>query len=72
MLSSLSKLTPSQLEAVILLEKELGKTLLSFSGYDVIADDLADAELEKVRELEKVLGTSLVAVKPAGKEHSDG
>ncbi|NTW83434.1 MAG: hypothetical protein HGB36_08725 [Chlorobiaceae bacterium] len=63
MLSSLSKLTPAQLEAVRALEKEIGKTLLSYSGYDVVADDLAAHELEKVRELEKTLGTALVAVR---------
>ncbi|NTW82879.1 MAG: hypothetical protein HGB36_05855 [Chlorobiaceae bacterium] len=63
MLSSLSKLTPAQLEEVKSLEKELGKTLLSYSSYDVVAEDLNVAELEKVRELEKSLGTALVAVK---------
>jgi hypothetical protein len=63
MLSSLSKLTPAQLGEVKSLEKELGKTLLSYSSYDVVAEDLNVAELEKVRELEKSLGTALVAVK---------
>lgn len=63
MLSSLSKLTTDELEAVKSLEKELGKTLLSYSSYDVVAEDLTVAELEKVRELEKTLGTALVAVK---------
>ncbi|NTW11503.1 MAG: hypothetical protein HGA26_09120 [Chlorobiaceae bacterium] len=63
MLSSLSKLTLAQLEAVKSLEMELGKTLLSYSSYDVVAVDLTEAELEKVHELEKRLGTALVAVK---------
>ncbi|NTV97947.1 MAG: hypothetical protein HGA70_02120 [Chlorobiaceae bacterium] len=63
MLSSLSKLTLVQLEAVKSLEMELGKTLLPYSSYDVVADDLTEAELEKVHELEKRLGTALVAVK---------
>jgi hypothetical protein len=63
MLSSLSQLTPAQLESVKSLEKELGKTLLSYSSYDVVSDDLSESELQKVRELEKSLGTILVAVK---------
>lgn len=63
MLSSLSKLTRDQLEAIKTLEKELGKTLLSYSGYDVVANDLTGAELEKVHELEKTLGTAIVVVK---------
>ncbi len=62
MLSSLSKLTPEQLEEVRQLEKELGKTLLSYSSYDVVADDLSDEELLRVRELEARLGTALVVV----------
>ncbi len=64
MLSSLSKLTAEDLAEIRKLEQEPGKTLLSFSGYDVIAGDLSDDELVRVRELEKKTGTALVAVDP--------
>ncbi len=63
MLSSLSKLSPAELEEVRRLELELGKTLLSYSSYDVVADDLTDEDLVRVRQLEKRLGTSLVVVR---------
>jgi hypothetical protein len=62
MLSSLSKLTPQQLEEIRVLERELGKTLLSFSSYEVVTAELAESELSRVRELEEKLGTMLVAV----------
>ena len=65
MLSSLSKLTPEQLEEVRSLEKEIGKTLLSYSTYDVIAESLTDEQIRKVRELEEKIGTVLVAVRDA-------
>lgn len=45
MLSSLSKLSPEELEQVRELERELGKTLLSYSSYDVVAEDLSEEEL---------------------------
>jgi hypothetical protein len=63
MLSSLSKLTAVQIEEIRALEKELGKTLLSFSSYDVLSDDLTGEELRKVKALEERLGTMLIAVK---------
>ncbi|NTV21242.1 MAG: hypothetical protein HGA57_07650 [Chlorobium limicola] len=65
MLSSLSKLTAEDLAEIRKLEQDLGKTLLSFSGYDVIAGNLSDDELLRVRKLEKKIGTALVAVDPA-------
>jgi hypothetical protein len=65
MLSSLSKLTLEQLGEIRKLEEELGKTLLSYSSYDVIAGGLSPLELERVRELEKKIGTVLIAVAPA-------
>lgn len=65
MLSSLSKLSPEELEEVRELERELGKTLLSYSSYDVVAEDLNEDELMRVRELEAKLGTALVVVKEA-------
>lgn len=64
MLSSLSKLTDAQIEEVRRLEAELGKTLLSFSRYDVVAANLSEAELSRVRELEKKIGTVLIALDP--------
>lgn len=63
MLSSLSKLSPEELEEVRELERELGKTLLSYSSYDVVAEDLNEDELMRVRELEAKLGTALVVVR---------
>jgi len=65
MLSSLSKLSPEELEEVRELERELGKTLLSYSSYDVVAEDLSEDELVRVRELEAKLGTALVVVREA-------
>jgi hypothetical protein len=64
MLSSLSKLTDAQIAEVSKLEAELGKTLLSFSRYDVIAGNLSEQELSLVRELEKKIGTVLIALDP--------
>lgn len=63
MLSSLSKLSDEQLQEIRALEKSIGKTLLSYSSYDVVADNLTEEELEKVHELEETLGTALVAVR---------
>ncbi len=64
MLSSLSKLSDAQIAEVRKLEAELGKTLLSFSRYDVIAGNLSEHELSLVRELEKKIGTVLIALDP--------
>jgi len=66
MLSSLSKLTPEQIGEIRKLEEEIGKTILSFSSYDVIAAGLSTEELARVRELEKRIGTALIALDPAG------
>ncbi|NTV67851.1 MAG: hypothetical protein HGB06_09275 [Chlorobaculum sp.] len=63
MLSSLSRLTPEQLEEIRSLEQKLGKTLLSFSSYDVVSDDMSEADLATLKALEEKLGTMLVAVK---------
>ncbi|NTW50374.1 MAG: hypothetical protein HGB19_11725 [Chlorobiales bacterium] len=63
MLSSLSKLAPEQIEEIKKLEKEIGKTLLSFSKYDVVSDDLTEDELRKLKALEQKMGTTLVAVR---------
>lgn len=63
MLSSLSKLTPEQLEEIRSLEQKLGKTLLSFSTYDVVSDDLNPDDIAALQALEEKLGTMLVAVR---------
>lgn len=63
MLSSLSKLTPEQLEEIRSLEQKLGKTLLSFSSYDVVSDDLRQEDIAALQALEDKLGTMLVAVR---------
>ncbi|NTU92411.1 MAG: hypothetical protein HGB29_00675 [Chlorobiaceae bacterium] len=63
MLSSLSKLTPQQLGELRSLEQKLGKTLLSFSSYDVVSDNLSSEELALLNALEEKLGTMIVAVR---------
>jgi len=63
MLSSLSKLTSEQLEEIRSLEQKLGKTLLSFSTYDVVSDDLNPQDIAALQALEEKLGTMLVAVR---------
>jgi hypothetical protein len=63
MLCSISKLDDSQLEQITLLEKDLGKNLLSFTCHDVVVAEVEDFELEKIQELEAKLGVALVAVK---------
>lgn len=63
MLSSLSKLAPDQVDEIKKLEKEIGKTLLSFSSYDVAFDELTESQLTKLKALEQKMGISLIAVK---------
>jgi len=63
MLSSLSKLTPEQLEEIRSLEQKLGKTLLAFSSYDVVSEELSGDELALLKALEEKLGTMLIAVR---------
>jgi len=53
MLCSLSKLDDSQLGQIESLEKELGKTLLSFTCHDIKPAELKGDELEKIKNLEK-------------------
>lgn len=65
MLSSLSQLTQEQIGKIRQLEEELGKTILSFSSYDVISGGLSPEDLARVRALEKDIGTVLIAVDPA-------
>lgn len=63
MLSSLSRLTDEQLAEIRALEQKLGKTILAFSKYDVVSDDLSQDELALLKGLEDKLGTMLVAVR---------
>lgn len=63
MLSSLSKLTDAQIAEIRALEQKLGKTILAFSKYDVVSDDLSKEELALLQGLEDKLGTMLVAVR---------
>ncbi len=63
MLSSLSKLTDAQIAEIRALEQKLGKTILAFSKYDVVSDDLSKEDLALLQGLESKLGTMLVAVR---------
>ncbi len=63
MLSSLSQLTPQQTAEVRALEQRLGKTLLAFSSYEVVPDDLSPGELALLKSTEEKLGTMLIAVR---------
>jgi hypothetical protein len=63
MLSSLSQLTDEQIAEIRALEQKLGKTLLAFSKFEVVSDDLSEAELALLQGLEDKLGTMLVAVR---------
>lgn len=44
------------------LEKDLGKTFLAFKCHEVKPTMLTATELDKVQEVEKQLGVSLIAV----------
>ena len=63
MLCSLASLDKERVEAVQALEKKIGKTVLAFSCRDMKIDTLKDDEIAQIREAEKRLGVSLVAVK---------
>ncbi|MGD2079537.1 MAG: hypothetical protein PVJ36_00205 [Nitrospirota bacterium] len=63
MVCSYADLDSDKLKAVQDLEKKLGKTMLAFSCQDINSDALSDSELAELREAEKRLGLSLLAVK---------
>ena len=63
MLCSLARLDKEKVEAIEAIEKKMGKTLLAFSCQDLKVDALKDEELAQIKEAEKKLGLSLVAVK---------
>ncbi len=63
MLCSLAnKLDDPILKKINELEKDLGKTFIAFKCHEVKPTMLTAAELNKVQEVEKQLGVSLVAV----------
>lgn len=62
MLYNVSKLEAEQLAAIQKLEKDLGRTFLAFTPYDLQPADLSDEELAKIKALESELSISLVAV----------
>ncbi len=63
MLCSLASLDTEKVKAVQALEKKMGKTVLAFSCKEMKIDALKDDEIAQLREAEKNLGLSLVAVK---------
>jgi len=63
MLCSLASLDKEKVEAIQAIEKKMGKTLLAFSCRDLKADVLKEDEIAQIKEAEKKLGLSLVAVK---------
>ena len=63
MLCSLSRLDPSTVTEIQALEKDLGKTLLSFSCHDIQVAEVREEDLAKINALEDKLSVSLVAVK---------
>ncbi len=57
-----NNLDANALKTIADLEKDLGKTLLSFSCHDLTTSSLSADELQKVKDAESKLGVSLVAV----------
>ena len=57
-----SNMDEATLKTLTGLEKDLGKTLLSFSCHALKPSSLSADELQKVKDAEKKLGVSLVAV----------
>lgn len=57
-----SNIDEATLKTVSDLEKDMGKTLLAFSCHAVNPSTLSADELQKVQDVEKKLGVSLVAV----------
>ena len=54
---------PENVSKVQSLEKELGRYVLAFSSHSLNHSNLSSGELERLQELEKELGVTLVAVK---------
>ena len=50
------------LQAITDLEKEMGKTFVAFSSYELKPSALSAEEVGKIEEIEKKIGVSLVAL----------
>ncbi len=57
-----TEMTPDMYRKISTLEKDLGKILLAFRCHDLKPSELSASELEKIKEVERQLGISLVAV----------
>lgn len=63
MICNLSRLSEPELKEIYALEKDLNKALLAFSCRDIKPADVTEEELFKIKELEKRLGITLLAVR---------
>jgi hypothetical protein len=63
MLCTLAQLEKEKLADVQSLEKRLGKTLIAFSCKDIDIVSLKEDEISQIKQVEKKLNISLVAVK---------
>lgn len=63
MLCTFAHLEDKKLADLKSLEQKLGKTILAFSCNDVDVVPLKEEEISQIKQVEKVLNVSLVAVK---------
>ncbi len=63
MLCTFANLDKEKIASIQSLETRLGKTIIAFSCRDIGISPLKDDEIAQIRESEKKLGVSLVAVK---------
>ncbi len=63
MLCTLANLEKEKLADIQTLEKSMGKTLIAFSCKDIKIVPLKEDELSQIKQVEKKLNVSLVAVK---------
>jgi hypothetical protein len=57
-----TKVNENGVDQIKHLEKELGRTLLAFRCHELKPSQLSAEELNKIQEVEKNLGVSLIAV----------
>ena len=62
MICNLSSLKENDLNDIVTLEKDLGKTLLAFSCHDAKIAHISEDELKRIKTLEEKMGISLVAL----------
>ncbi len=62
MICSLTNLDGQKLQEVQSLEAKIGKPLLAFGCHDTKPAQLTNEELSKIKDLERQIGVSLVAV----------